>query len=134
MAFALQDIPSAVPGPATPSSSTTGAPASGMTDGPAASSDPGLLGSPFFMLMMFVPLIIMMLWSSRSQSKKQQKALSELAKGDMILTHSGIRGKLVELGDRYAKVEIAPGTKVEILKSSVLGKDTAEAAAQIEKR
>jgi preprotein translocase subunit YajC len=84
--------------------------------------------------MMFVPLIIMMLWSSRSQTKRQQKALAELTKGDMVLTQSGIRGKLIELGDRYAKVEIAPGTKIEVLKTAVLGKDTAEAAAQIEKR
>lgn len=134
MAFALQDIPSAAPGPASPSTTTSSATAGGTIDDQAAAADPGLLGSPFLMLMMFVPLIIMMLWSSRSQSKKQQKALAELAKGDMVLTHSGFRGKLVELGDRYAKIEIAPGTKVEILKSSVLGKDTAEAAAQIEKK
>lgn len=86
------------------------------------------------MLLMFVPLIIMMLWSSRSQQKKQQKALAELKKGDMVLTQSGIRGKLVELGDRFAKVEIAPGTKIEVLKTAVLGRDTAEAAAQVEKK
>ncbi len=86
------------------------------------------------MLLMLVPLIVMMLWQSRSQTKRQQKTMAELKKGDMILTQGGLRGKLVELGDRYAKVEIAPGTKVEVLKSSVLGKDNAEAAAQLEKR
>lgn len=86
------------------------------------------------MLLMFAPIIVMMLWSSRSQQKRQQKILSELKKGDTVLTQAGIRGKLVELGDRYAKVEIAPGTKVEILKTAVLGKDGAEAAAQIEKK
>lgn len=76
----------------------------------------------------------MMLWSSRSQQKRQKKVLAELKKGDVVLTQAGIRGKLVELGDRFFKVEIAPGTKVEILKTAVLGKDTAEAAAQIEKK
>lgn len=132
MAFALQDIPSESSGPST--SSTQGTHSDATSVGGSAPAEPGLLGSPFFMLIMFVPLIAMMLWSSRSQTKRQQKALAELTKGDMVLTQSGIRGKLVELGDRYAKVEIAPGTKIEILKSSVLGKDTAEAAAQIEKR
>lgn len=86
------------------------------------------------MLLMFVPLIVMMMWSSRSQQKKQQKILSELKKGDTVLFQPGIRGKLVELGDRYAKVEIAPGTKIEVLKTAVLGKDGAEAVAQIEKK
>lgn len=83
---------------------------------------------------MFVPLMIMMFWSSRSQRKQQEKVLKELKKGDTVLTQSGLRGKLVELGDRFFKVEIAPGTKVEVLKTSVLGKDSAEAAAQLEKK
>lgn len=76
----------------------------------------------------------MMFWTSRSQQKKQQKALAELKKGDTILTQSGLRGKLVEMGDRFAKVEIAPGTKVDILRSTVLGKDSAEVEAKLEKR
>jgi preprotein translocase subunit YajC len=86
------------------------------------------------MLLMFVPLIGMMLWSSRSQKKQQEKVLAEIKKGDTVLLQSGIRGKLSELGDRFAKVEIAPGTKIEVLKTSILGKDTAEAAAQLDKR
>jgi hypothetical protein len=38
------------------------------------------------------------------------------------------------MGDRFIKLEIAPGTKVDILKTAVLGKDGSEAAAQIEKK
>jgi preprotein translocase subunit YajC len=83
---------------------------------------------------MFVPLMVMMFWSSRSQRKQQEKTLAGLKKGDMVLTQSGIRGKLLELGDRFFKIEIAPGTKVEVLKTAVLGKDTVEAAAQLEKK
>jgi len=86
------------------------------------------------MLLMFVPLIGMMLWSSRSQKKQQEKVLADIKKGDTVLLQSGIRGKVSELGDRFAKVEIAPGTKIEVLKTSIMGKDTAEAAAQVEKR
>jgi len=86
------------------------------------------------MLLMFVPLIVMMLWSSKSQKKRQDKVLSELKKGDMILTQAGFRGKLIELGDRFAKVEIASGTKVEILKTAILGKDNPGTAAQLEKK
>ncbi|MCH2108590.1 MAG: preprotein translocase subunit YajC [Polyangiaceae bacterium] len=100
----------------------------------SAAADQGFLSSPLFMLVMFVPLIVMMFWSSRSQQKKQQKLIAELALGDRVLLQSGIRGKLLELGDRFAKVEIAPGTKVEVLKSALLGKDSAEAAAQLERK
>ncbi|OQX68233.1 MAG: preprotein translocase subunit YajC [Sorangiineae bacterium NIC37A_2] len=85
-------------------------------------------------ILMFLPLILMMFWSSRSQQKKQQKVLAELKKGDFVLTQSGIRGKLVEMGDRFAKIEVAPGMKIDVLKSAVLGKDTAETGAQLEKK
>jgi preprotein translocase subunit YajC len=70
-----------------------------------------------------------MFWSSRSQQKKAAAALADLKKGDRVLTQSGLAGKLVELGDRYAKLELAPGVKVDVLKSALSGKDTGDPAS-----
>ncbi len=78
------------------------------------------------MLLMLVPLFLLMWWMSRSQQKRQEKALSALKKGDKVITQGGLIGKLLEVGDRYAKVELAPGVKVELLKTSLLGKDTGD--------
>ena len=86
------------------------------------------------MLIMVVPLILLMVFTSRSQSKKQNKLLASLQKGDRVITSGGLVGKLIELGDRYAKVELAPGMKVDVLKSGLLGKDDAETAASLEKK
>ena len=80
-----------------------------------------------FPLLIVLPFLFIMFWSSRSQQKKLQKTLAELKKGDRVVTQSGLIGKLVEIGDRYAKVEVAPGVKVELLKSGLIGKDTGEA-------
>jgi preprotein translocase subunit YajC len=85
-------------------------------------------------LALMVPFVLMLFWSGRSQSKKHQKLISELKKGDGVLTQGGMRGKLVEIGDRYAKVEIAPGTKIEVLRSAIVGRDDVETAAQLEKK
>lgn len=90
--------------------------------------------SLLFPLLIFVPLILLMFWSGRSQQKKQQKVIAELKKGDRVLLQSGIAGKLVELGDRFAKVEIAPTTRIEVLKSAILGKDGADTQAAAEKK
>ena len=128
MALALQDL-APVPGEA-----KTVQPTQAPSGEPSAAPPSGLLGSPFFFLILFVPLIVMMFWSSRSQQKRQEKALAEIKKGDWVLTQGGLRGKMVELGDRFIKLEIAPGTKVDILKTAVLGKDGSEAAAQVEKK
>ncbi len=78
------------------------------------------------MLLMLVPLLLLMWWMGRSQQKRQEKTLSALKKGDKVITQSGFIGKLLEVGDRYAKVELAPGVKVEMLKTSLLGKDTGD--------
>lgn len=87
-----------------------------------------------FPLLIFVPLILLMLWSGKSQQKKQQKILAELKKGDRVLLQSGIVGKLIEVGDRLAKVEIAPNARIEVLKSALLGKDNADTQAAAEKK
>jgi len=87
-----------------------------------------------FPLLLLVPLLLMMFFSTRSQQKKQAAALASLQKGDKVLTQSGLVGKLVEIGDRYAKVEIAPGVKVDIIKSGLIGKDTPENAAAVDKK
>ncbi|MEB2321158.1 MAG: preprotein translocase subunit YajC [Sorangiineae bacterium] len=85
-------------------------------------------------LLLLIPFVFLLFWSSRSQQKKQQQAIAGLKKGDRVLTNGGFAGKLVELGDRFAKVELAPGVKVDVLKSSLLGKDSAETAESAEKK
>jgi preprotein translocase subunit YajC len=92
---------------------------------PPGAEAPGGL-SLMFPLLILVPVLFIMFWTTRSQQKKQQAALTSLKKGDRVLTQSGLVGKLVDLGDRYAKVELAPGVKVEMLKSGLVGKDTGD--------
>lgn len=87
-----------------------------------------------FPLLLLIPFFLLMFWSSKNQQKKQQKLVAALAKGDKVLLQGGLTGKLVEMGERYAKVEIAPGVRVDVLKSSVLGKDNVETAAAAQKQ
>lgn len=108
------------------------APPSAPTAAAPAAEPPG--GGMWVMLLMVVPLLLFMFWSTRSAQKKQEKTLSELAKGDRVILQGGIVGKFLEMNERFAKVEIAPGTKVDVLRSSILGKDSAETQAAAEKR
>jgi len=86
-----------------------------------------------FPILLLLPLILVLLWSSRSQQKRQQAAISGLKKGDRVVTQSGLVGKLLEIGDRYAKLEIAPGVKIEVLRSGLLGKDTGDVKVEPKK-
>ncbi len=82
-----------------------------------------------FPLLLILPLLLLMIWSSRSQQKKQAATLAGLQKGDRVLLQGGLLGKLVEMGDKTAKIELAPGVKVDVLKSGITGKDGTDGAA-----
>jgi preprotein translocase subunit YajC len=100
------------------------------TDHPQQSGGPSLM----FMLVLFLPLFFLLFWMPRSQQKKQAAALAKLQKGDRVVTHSGFIGKLADMGERTYKLEIAPGVKVDVLKSSIAGKDGAETSSPEKKK
>jgi preprotein translocase subunit YajC len=80
-------------------------------------------GSSMLLFLMFIPLLIFMFWQSRSQQKKQEATVAALKKGDRVLTQSGLIGRLLEVDSRYARIELAPGVKVQVLRSSLSGRD-----------
>jgi preprotein translocase subunit YajC len=108
-------------------------PQTGPASGTAPAAEPSG-GGMWVMMLMVVPLLLFMFWSTRSAQKKQEKTLTGLAKGDRVILQGGIVGKFLEMNERFAKVEIAPGTKVDVLRTSILGKDNAETQAAAEKR
>jgi preprotein translocase subunit YajC len=118
-----------------PQSNAPPPPTGGMTvpaPGPApapSAAPPGGGGSMLMMLVFLVPFILFMFFTNRSQTKKQKDMESKLKKGDRIVTQSGLVGKLIDpLEGRHARIEIAPGVKVQILRTSIAGLDVDEAA------
>jgi preprotein translocase subunit YajC len=78
------------------------------------------------MLLMLVPMILVIFLMNRSQSKKQKDLESKLKKGDRVVTTGGIVGKISDMGPRYIKLELAPGVKVQMLKTAIQGLDAGE--------
>ena len=132
LAMEQQDIPlSAGRGQAPQSTqsveATPSAPAS--TDVPPPSGGP--FGSFGMILVMLVPMVLLMIWMNRSQTKKQREFESKLKKGDRVVTSGGLVGRVAEISpsSKYVKLEITSGVKVEMLKTAIQGLDTADAAA-----
>ena len=132
MYLAFQAVPPAPgrEGPSAPAPATEQRPP---PSGGGAPPPPG--GGAFSMLMpiLLVGMLVFLFWSSRSQQKKQDSAISQLKKGDRVVTQSGLIGRLVEIEPRYAKLEIAPGVKIQVLRTSLSGRDADEAPAKKEK-
>ena len=67
-------------------------------------------------------IVIFYFFMIRPQQKKQkdQKTfLTDIKKGDMIVTMGGIHGKIAAIDDESVLLEIDKGTKIKIEKSSI---------------
>jgi preprotein translocase subunit YajC len=84
----------------------------------AAGSDPtgGLMGL-LPIILMFVVLWFLMIRPQMKKAKEHQKLVSELAKGDEVVTQGGLAGKIVKVSDNYVTLEVAEGKDgpVEVL-------------------
>ena len=88
-----------------------------------------MLGTLPMMLVMALPLLLVV-FTSRSQAKKQKKLEESLKVGDRVVTRAGLLGKLVDVGDRTARLEIAPGVVATLLKTAIEGVDTSDKAQE----
>ncbi len=74
----------------------------------------------------FLPLIIifilfwfMLIRPQMKRAKEQKKMLSELSKGDEVITASGQLGKVAKISDQYVSLEIADGVITHVQKSAM---------------
>ncbi len=84
----------------------------------AAPATPGLTD--------FLPLIIifilfwfMLIRPQMKRAKEQKKMLSDLTKGDEVVTASGQVGKVTKLGEQYVALEIADGVITHVQKQAI---------------
>lgn len=81
----------------------------------------GPLANPVFMIVIFVGIFYFLL--IRPQQKKQkelQKMLTELKKGDKIITTGGIHGVIVNIKDNNVlSVKVADDVKIDISRGNV---------------
>ncbi len=74
----------------------------------AAAQDPtgGLMGL-LPIILMFIVLWFLMIRPQMKKAKEHQKLVSELQKGDEVVTQGGMAGRISKVGDNYLTLEIA---------------------------
>ena len=85
--------------------------------GAAQSSDP-LLGL-LFPIGLVVLLYFLMIRPQVKRQKEHKKMVEALSKGDEVATVGGLVGRITDLGENFAQVEIADGMEVKIRRQSV---------------
>ncbi|WP_159875678.1 MULTISPECIES: preprotein translocase subunit YajC [Aquitalea] len=82
-----------------------------------------------FDIMSFLPMIVifvlfwfLMVRPQQKKMKEHQKMLSEIQKGDEVITQGGILGRVVKSGEQFLTLEIANGVEINVQRPAVTGK------------
>lgn len=73
------------------------------------------------LVMIFVIFYFLLIRPQQKRFKQHQVVLSNLKKGDMVVTGGGKIGKITKVADDVVTVELAPGVEVKVLKSTISG-------------
>lgn len=73
------------------------------------------------MLLILAIFYFMMIRPQQRKEKERRKMIEELRAGAKIVFAGGLMGTIQEAAEKTFKVEIAPGTVIEIARSSVQG-------------
>jgi preprotein translocase subunit YajC len=85
---------------------------------PAAGADAGLM-SFLPIILMFVLLYFLMIRPQMKRAKEHKTMIDALQKGDEVVAVGGLLGKIVELNEQYATLEIAAETKIMVQRPAV---------------
>ena len=85
---------------------------------PAAGGDAGLM-SFLPIILMFVLLYFLMIRPQMKRAKETKAMIDALQKGDEVVALGGMVGKIIEINEHYATLEIAPNTEIKIQRPAV---------------
>jgi len=73
------------------------------------------------LILMFVVFYFLLIWPQQKKSKAHRQLLSNLKKGDEVVTSSGIYGTITGITDTVVTLEIAEKVRIKVSRSSVAG-------------
>lgn len=97
--------------------------------GPAIGGAAGGFASFIPLILIFVVFYFLLIRPQQKQAKQHQVFLSELKKGQKVLTKGGIYGVIQSLNDNVLTIEIARDVVIKVSRDAVAGAaDSASAA------
>jgi len=77
-------------------------------------------------LMQFLPLIVifavfyfMLIRPQMKRSKEHRNLVSQLAKGDEVVTNGGLLGRITDVSESFITLEVADGVQVRVQRQAV---------------
>ncbi len=90
-----------------------------MAAGSTAAHSEGMYSSIFMIVAMVVLFYFMLIRPQNKRAKDHRDLMTNLKKGDEIVTAGGIVAKVVAIGEQYITVSPSEGVEMKMQKSSV---------------
>ena len=81
----------------------------------------GGLGSFLPLILMFVVFYFLLIWPQQKKAKAHRQVLSNLKKGDEVVTSGGLYGTITGITDTVVTLEIAEKVRIKVSRSSIAG-------------
>ncbi len=72
-----------------------------------------------FPILLIVIFYFLLIRPQTKRAKEHRKLVENLAKGDEVVTNGGLLGRITEVGETFATVELADGVEVKLQKTAV---------------
>jgi len=72
------------------------------------------------LILIFVVFYFLLIRPQQKKAKEHQNFLSNLKKGERVITSGGIYGRITGLTDNVVTLEIADGVTIKVLRSAIL--------------
>jgi preprotein translocase subunit YajC len=81
----------------------------------------GLMQSPFFPLLLMLPIFYLLIIKPKQKEiKNMEIMLNNLKKGDEVLTSAGIIGTVSQITGERIQLKVLEGARLEMTKASVI--------------
>ena len=84
------------------------------------------------LILIFVVFYFLLIRPQQKQAKQHQAYLSELKKGNKIITKGGIYGEITGLTDSVLTLEIAENVRIKVTRDAIAGPQVKEEATKVE--
>jgi preprotein translocase subunit YajC len=88
-------------------------------EGGAAAAGDGGLFSLAFPILLLVVFFFLFIRPQQKRAKEHKNMISDLKKGDEVVTVGGLAGTITKVGDAFVTLEVAQGIEVAVQKPHV---------------
>ena len=99
-----------------------------MAQGGAGGAASGLEGMKSFipLILMFVIFYFLLIRPQQKRQKEHKALLSNLKRGDNVVTSGGILGKITNVAEKFVTIEVAEKVRIKIARGQIMSVITEE--------